>query len=345
MTISADKKIKIKKEIQDMGYTLLNEYNGVSSKLETICENGHRRYCNIESLRKYKCKQCEIKNKISIAIEDVESRGYNIIKMYEKAKDAMILECPNKHIRICTIGNFRNHINCPECYGKNVKYTLSQVRNIFNEQGCILLEDTYTNCKTKMKYICKCGNNDEVTLDSFISRGNGMCRLCMAQYFSENYREENASQWNGGLSEVKTYVRNNISEWKKISMKLCNYKCVVSGDDFDDIHHVESFNTLFEKLVKSTDFKINQLISEHSNYELEIIREIGIELHLSSCSGVCLTNEIHKEFHSIYGNRNNNRKQFLEFISDKYPNRLEFVENILNKDIKSFFIQQNSVSS
>ena len=37
------------------------------------------------------------------------------------------------------------------------RYTIEDVRKIFKDEGCELLEETYVNSKTKMRYRCNCG--------------------------------------------------------------------------------------------------------------------------------------------------------------------------------------------
>lgn len=52
------------------------------------------------------------------------------------------------------------------------RHTFEFVQKYFKEQGCKLLEKDYINSKTKMKYLCKCGNKSEITL------ANYRCRKC-----------------------------------------------------------------------------------------------------------------------------------------------------------------------
>ena len=47
------------------------------------------------------------------------------------------------------------------------KLTFEFVQKYFEEQICELLETEYINAKTKMKYICKCGNESNITCGHF----------------------------------------------------------------------------------------------------------------------------------------------------------------------------------
>lgn len=56
------------------------------------------------------------------------------------------------------------------------KKPYEEVYNYFKECGCLLLEDTYINGRTKMKYRCSCGNIAEICYDKFQQKRR--CRVC-----------------------------------------------------------------------------------------------------------------------------------------------------------------------
>jgi very-short-patch-repair endonuclease/peptidyl-tRNA hydrolase len=62
------------------------------------------------------------------------------------------------------------------------KHTFDYVYDCFKKQDCELLEKVYKNNKTKMKYICNCGNESEITFGHF-KRG----RRCMKCSGSEKH--------------------------------------------------------------------------------------------------------------------------------------------------------------
>ena len=58
------------------------------------------------------------------------------------------------------------------------RLTFEEVQQYFQDQGCELLEQEYSGCKTKMKYECSCGNISTITFDSF--KQGQRCMQCAA---------------------------------------------------------------------------------------------------------------------------------------------------------------------
>ena len=113
--------------------------------------------------------------------------------------------------------------------------------------------------------------------------------------------------------DLITYLRGNNTLWKQDSMKNCNYKCVLTGDRFDDIHHIYGFNLIFEELVNTYNIPIYDNISLYSNDELDSILSHFLEIQSKYPLGVCLTKELHNKFHYKYGYGNNTIEQWEEF--------------------------------
>lgn len=74
-----------------------------------------------------------------------------------------------------TFANFKNVLRCNKCAGLE-RCTYKYVETYFKEQNCKLLEMEYKNTKTKMKYICVCGNESNISFQDF-KKGN-RCRKC-----------------------------------------------------------------------------------------------------------------------------------------------------------------------
>ena len=126
--------------------------------------------------------------------------------------------------------------------------------------------------------------------------------------------------------DIADFIRKNNSNWKKDSMKQCNYKCILSGKRFDEIHHIYGFNFILAETFDTLEINIKEDINDYSREELmeilDCFRNIQSIYHL----GVCLTKELHCLFHKIYGYGNNSEWQWNDFVKNykegKYNNFL-----------------------
>lgn len=126
--------------------------------------------------------------------------------------------------------------------------------------------------------------------------------------------------WRGGTSELYNHLRNSINDWKTMSMKTCGYKCVITGERFDDIHHTYSFVNIVKDTLTNLGLPINQFINEYSEDELNLIEKECMRIHMENI-GVCLRKDVHILFHQIYGKHDNTLEQFECFKSDYQTNK------------------------
>ena len=59
---------------------------------------------------------------------------------------------------------------------KYKKYKTDDVKQLFCEQGCILIESSYVNTTTLMRYQCSCGEISKITLKKFLI--GQRCKKC-----------------------------------------------------------------------------------------------------------------------------------------------------------------------
>lgn len=126
-------------------------------------------------------------------------------------------------------------------------------------------------------------------------------------------KKEKNGMWKGGISELHVHLRRFIKPWKDDSMKDCNYKCIVTGGKFDNVHHLFNFSFILEETVKIVNLPVYEQINKYTNEELKLIEDTCMNLHYEYGLGVCLRKDIHKLFHDLYGYTNNNLEQFEEF--------------------------------
>lgn len=65
------------------------------------------------------------------------------------------------------------------------KIHISELKDYFLKQNCLLLEDEFINAKTKMRYICHCGREDFKTWSDF--KGGRRCMKCANEKTSKRH--------------------------------------------------------------------------------------------------------------------------------------------------------------
>ena len=221
--------------------------------------------------------------------------------------------CPDKKVKYYR--DFIEHLGF-----KNVrrKYTYEIAFEEFAKRGLYLPPQEYTSCAIKMKFICP--NHPDIiqykSLNSIIfgrkakhpEYNYNMCNLC----FKERQKGEISNAWKGGYSSLNILLREHIDQWKKDSMINCNYKCVITGENFDVIHHLYSFNKIIREVIEKTKLPVHTMVNKYTDEELDLIKQINIKIHNKYHLGVCLRKDIHNLYHHIYGD-DNTHEQFEEF--------------------------------
>ncbi|MFI2856770.1 zinc-ribbon domain-containing protein [Paenibacillus sp. JSM ZJ436] len=133
--------------------------------------------------------------------------------------------------------------------------------------------------------------------------------------------------WKGGITTLSSHLRNLINQWKEDSVDACDSKCLLTGEDYDDIHHLYGFNLIVKESLCELDLSLKDNVSEYTSEEIIQLNTKFMEIHSRYPLGVCLRSDIHSLFHREYGNRDNTPEQFEEF-SMKYRDGI-YKEQIL----------------
>ena len=216
-----------------------------------------------------------------------EEQGCELLeKEYKGSRIKMKYRCSCGDISKMSFGNFKAGYRCKRCgYKKSrekQKLMLKYIKNYFEEHKCVLLETEYINCKTKMRYICNCKNINKISFSNF-QKGR-RCKKCGI----EKTPGENNHNYNFNLTNEERLLSRNYSEystWRTNVYERDDYtcqKCFQKGVHLN-AHHIENYS---------------------SNKKLRINKNNGITI-CKSC---------HKEFHKIYGRKNNTRQQLDEFL-------------------------------
>lgn len=291
----------------------LKVYNSVPQKLDFVKEKISRKNridFNIIQ-REFKEKNCTL-----ITTEDEYKNQLSILKYICKEHNSIIQETYWATFKQSKYG-------CPLCsHNRGIynKYDIEYAKTVFNDCNAILLDSEYKDVKTHMKFICRKHPNtvQTTTLDNLIQKGNG-CKFCRYEKISG----ENNNNWQGGISIVADYLRSQITHWKIDSMKIHNYKCVLTGIESNgsnlDVHHLYGFDMIIQELFYITNIKQKQFIKDYTKEELNILCKNCLDLHYKYGYGIVIHKLLHKIFHQSYKFGNNTPEQFKEF-KQKYYN-------------------------
>jgi hypothetical protein len=207
--------------------------------------------------------------------------------------------------QVMRYANFRNGQGCKYCKNdrlRNLKqFSLDQVKQFFLNKNLLLLESEYINAHTKVKYMCHKHFYviQETTLTS-LKANKYICRFCS----QENRSGENHHAWKGGISSLYDYLRKSpkIKNWISESMRKCKYKCVVTGSKKDIVvHHLYSYSKILQESIQELNFPIYSNIGQYSKEQLGELEKKCEEIHYQYPLGVCVTRNLHLEFHQAYG--------------------------------------------
>lgn len=142
---------------------------------------------------------------------------------------------------------------------------------------------------------------------------------------------EDNGRWNGGTTPLYLSLREKITNWKQQSMIFCDYKCVITGENFDEIHHTMPFKKIVDEAFDFLNLNFNNSILDYSGSDYNNICVKLNDLHDYYGFGICLNKKVHKLFHDTYGYTHFDVNDFLHFI-----NRIrdgEFDEWFANNDL------------
>lgn len=259
-------------------------------------------------------------NKLSIdsVRRYIEENGCQLIsKEYISNREKLDIQFQCGHIYKMSLGAFKKGDRCPcNAVSRSVRTkeakTREKVLDVLFSKGYILIsfENDFCTWDGEITYKCICGNIETRGVREFMR--NKICLNCSKLKQSEAQRGSKGSNWQGGKTEFSSFVQKYLVDWKKESMKKSDYKCVITGERFEDIHHLYPLNKIITLALMNLGLPQRKKSGEYSYKEQsDLIAEIQ-RIH-SYNLGVCLRKDIHQLFHKLYGNKDVTPEDFYEF--------------------------------
>ena len=299
----------------------IDEYKNGNSEFKLECPNGHIYKTKVKYFRQHhNCPCCSKKFKPDFDFVKQEFFNRNLILLstnYNNCKTKLSFMCPihRNIIQFIDWSHFyhRNQ-GCKYCsyeiYGESKRLDQNFVFDAFKSKGLIVIEgEKYLQNNIPIKFICE--------KHPFIIQEIPYCKISNDNNYGCIYCSYDArkgeNHWKGGISPLNYYLREHIIPWKQISYKLSNGKCIVSNKKAETIHHLYPFSKILEYLLKIINLPIYDNINKYTEDELILLEEECLRIHYQYPFGVCLSKDLHKEFHKIYGVKNFTPENFQEF--------------------------------
>ena len=244
--------------------------------------------------------------------EKIEILSVDTNKIASKGVTFRCLECNKVYTRSWnSISSFHW---CKSCSNKGFKYSTKYIKEMLKDEEIELLND-YNGIRSYAKCNCLVCNNKWETSFNALINNNSRCPKCD----DIKKRGENNPHWKGGVTNLQEYIRNYIQPWRVDSYKKFNRCCDISGKRMNKnvIHHHYNFSDILKETLSILKLETKVNMGDYSQDEIESIKDKCLELHYKYGLGICLTEALHKEFHSIYGIKNNTIEQYLEFKQNK----------------------------
>lgn len=251
-------------------------------KISIKCACGNIFTCSYRDFKhgnKRKCNKCSFeertnqnKNSIEKLKEFVNKEGNGCILLsssYSNNKEKLIFKCKCGNEFKTSWDNFYGHNvrQCGNCANKSKKinWNIDLVKDyIENESksGCLLLSDEYKNISAKLKLLCSCGNEFEVSLGNFKKAGQRSCQKCR--------RAKTTKELSYTIEEIEEYLKNNtdcqlISNTYKNAKTPMIFKCACGNKFKASWDSVKNKN----QITCSTCSRIRAgLLSRHSYEEV-----------------------------------------------------------------------------
>jgi len=159
---------------------------------------------------------------------EFEKHGWELLESeYAGSQVVMRCKCEQGHQTAITWNNFQKGQRCKFCAG-NVKHSYEEVKRAFDEVGCLLLSNEYSNLFKPLDYKCKCGTVGKIRFADL--RAGSLCKECKKRKLSEFHRTEEADVKQACEENGCQLLSSWMSKGKTRIRFLC--KCGLEGEAY-----------------------------------------------------------------------------------------------------------------
>jgi len=280
----------VRAEFEKEEYELLSKaYINAHSKLKYKCPEGHKRSITWAMWQQgQRCPHRGEANKISIGFikKEFAKESYNLLTTrYINREQKLNCVCPHGNKYKTTWAYWKNGKRCPCSTKYRNRYTIEDIRALFDKKGCKLISTKYKNNKQKLDYICDKGHKSQIILSNLL-KGVG-CAQCAGNVKKDiNYVKENVE-----YNNYKLVSSDYLSSKDKLHLICPNgHDYYVSWDNWSSKNHrcpkcnlagTSKQEQELVEFIKSISFNvIERDKSIISPYELDIVipaKKIAIE--------------------------------------------------------------------
>lgn len=219
------------------------EYVNDSTKMRYMATCGHEHSITLNNFSQGKgnlCEACRRKDngrKERVGAERIsaffEAAGCTVLNSADKVNEKVRYIAHCGHVNEMDYNHFKQGGGrvCSAC-SKSIRYQIDYVREVFEEEGCELLEEEYINCKTPMRYLAQCGHESKISFDVFLNAPSASkrCRNCHKHTYHEMPVDRN---------------RTASKVWRKAVYQKDGWSCVACGGHGGDLnaHHLDAYDS------------------------------------------------------------------------------------------------------
>ena len=211
---------------------------------------------------------------------------------YNKNNQMLPYICPEhkdngvqyKNYATLKVSNHKCNYCAQEFTNETLRTDINEIIEYYKSRGLTLVDiNEYENKAKPTRFRCiKHPEHIQVSTCSGLENTKIPCEYC---------RVENS------LTSLNRNLRSSLGQWRKQSIKICNNKCIFTGEKVFDIHHLKPFNEIIKEAIKTLNIEIKD---KYTPEEYINIKKLVVELHNKYPLGVCISNKIHNLFHSLY---------------------------------------------